>query len=357
MVFPRFFLWGPTFWFIFLVFQECIQCVFIVSAVAKGYWNIVLNWYGSETRLHRGGRRARTPPCTRIQLNLIWNWKCPKNFCRPQSTFFTIRNRRIWPSGSVKFDFGKLKFLKPAPNWFKSQGFEFNLSQLPEIWIQIGAGTVIWNWMWSSFATWEIELNRSRRDLSKRVLAVAKRRPHGELGVCGSLGRSVTLRFECSAEVNSDATFQKFKWRDLLEISQNVYLSLQTDAYFVFQSFQPFLLLVQYCKLLLKTMALSCLKLSAILALHHVAKRSTRQIASAMTVHRSTVSRVLRTYNEAGERVVPKKVPIRNSATQRQIRARRIRARNITANDVASRQMYSPREMWLPGECRAAKGE
>ena len=104
-------------------------------------------------------------------------------------------------------------------------------------------------------------------------------------------------------------------------------------------------------------MALSCLKLSAILALHHVAKRSTRQIASAMTVHRSTVSRVLRTYNKAGERVVPKKVPIRNSATQRQIRARRIRARNITANDVASRQMYSSREMWLPGECRAAKGE
>ena len=74
-------------------------------------------------------------------------------------------------------------------------------------------------------------------------------------------------------------------------------------------------------------MTISDQQISGILALFHKCKCSFRRIAEVMQVSKNTVAAVLRTYNEAGERVANQRRRIRNSDSQTKIRARQAMAK------------------------------
>jgi hypothetical protein len=74
-------------------------------------------------------------------------------------------------------------------------------------------------------------------------------------------------------------------------------------------------------------MTISDHQIAGILALYHKCKCSFRPIAEAMHVSKNTVAAVLRTYNEAGERVADHERSARHSDRQKKIRARQAMAK------------------------------
>ena len=74
-------------------------------------------------------------------------------------------------------------------------------------------------------------------------------------------------------------------------------------------------------------MTMSEQQIGGILALFHKCKWSFRRIAAAMQISKNTVVAVVQTYSEAGERVADQRRRIRNSDSQKKIRARQAMAK------------------------------
>ena len=116
-------------------------------------------------------------------------------------------------------------------NWRRLNNFKFKLAQLRRFEIELSAGSRFEKVKWRDLA--ECVEYRQKSLQTDESLVLEWNPPSFAPGALGRLPLSRCVP-RPSAKLNSN--FDKFKWRELVEISQNVYSSLQTDIIFTIQS-------------------------------------------------------------------------------------------------------------------------